>query len=189
MTAVGEDRQGGGRGREIPRRRWSSGKRGLGDVAPSDGEPGRWPILAKTVRGLRRRGPRAAPVVVGARCGGAHPDGGACGGGAQLGVGECLATTKLRGRQRARGAEVVAPIQKGIREWGVSEGSGESGREKWEGLGFRSGGPGLSGGGVGRLGRPGGSWPSWGGGVIAFLFFLLVRFVFPFSFIYFPFLF
>ena len=71
-------------------------------------------------------------------------------GAAQVGAGECPATAERRGRQRAPGAEVVAPIQKGVGEWGGSEGSGESGREKWEGLGFWSGGPGLSGGGVGR---------------------------------------
>nr|XP_040245997.1 chloride intracellular channel protein 6-like [Aegilops tauschii subsp. strangulata] len=46
---------------------------------------------------------------------------------------ECLATAERRGRQRAPGAEVVAPIQNGIGESGGSEGSGESGREKWEG--------------------------------------------------------
>nr|XP_040249641.1 tripartite motif-containing protein 44-like [Aegilops tauschii subsp. strangulata] len=54
-------------------------------------------------------------------------------GAAQVGVRECLATAERRGRQRAPGAEVVAPIQKGIGEWGGSEGRGESGREKWEG--------------------------------------------------------
>ena len=54
-------------------------------------------------------------------------------GAAQVGVRECLATAERRERQRAPGAEVVAPIQKGIGEWGGSEGSGESGREKWEG--------------------------------------------------------
>ena len=77
-------------------------------------------------------------------------------GAAQVGVRECLATAERRGRQRAPGAEVVAPIQNGIGESGGSEGSGESGREKWEGLGFRSGGPGLSGEGCGPA-RSGGT--------------------------------
>ena len=103
-----------------------------------------------------------------------------------MGAGECLATAKLPGRQRARGTEVVAPIQKGIGEWGVREGSGESGREKWEGLGFRSGGPGLSGGGVGRPVRAAqASWatrPGGGGGVCCSFF---NSFLFYFSYILF----
>ena len=84
------------------------------------------------------------------------------------------ASARQRGRQRAPGAEVVALIQKGIGEWGGSEGSGESGREKWEGLGFRLGGPGLSGGGCwpARSGGTGqlGHEAQRGGGVLLFLF-------------------